>query len=352
MVRVFKHDDPEWLSLLDSIPHDIYHHPAYCSLTTDRSEHTVAVYIADERGWFFLPLILRELVSAEHQISMGYDAISPYGYPGPLFHVEPAVNAERFARDCIVGLGVVLREKGIVSTFIRCNPLQPPHEALRDHGEFVLHGNTIAIDLEKPADDVEMDMRKNIRYDIRTARKKEEYTFLIDEKMERLDQFIELYEDTMRRRDADDFYFFDSTYYERLKTELKEHVSLLAILHGDQMVAGALFLTARDLVHYHLSGTATDYMSENVNKLLLDEAWRYFQSLSYKKLHLGGGVGAKKDGLYRFKAGFSSLRLPFYTWRLIIDEHAYDDLTERAGVDLEAAEGFFPLYRAGSYFRR
>jgi hypothetical protein len=65
--------------------------------------------------------------------------------------------------------------------------------------------------------------------------------------------------------------------------------------------------------------------------------------------HLGGGVGAAKDSLFQFKAGYSKLRGRFSTWRLIIDYEAYRELLalrqiEVAGLQPASSE-FFPEYR-------
>jgi len=72
----------------------------------------------------------------------------------------------------------------------------------------------------------------------------------------------------------------------------------------------------------------------------------------YRRYHLGGGVTSKADdSLLRFKAGFSDLRAPLYTYFCVRDRAVYDRLCERkkayeretAGT--ESASSFLPLYR-------
>ena len=58
-------------------------------------------------------------------------------------------------------------------------------------------------------------------------------------------------------------------------------------------------------------------------------------------LHLGGGVGGAQDSLMHFKAGFSDRRHLFKTWRVVLDEQQY---TELSGKEPEST-GFFPAYR-------
>jgi hypothetical protein len=66
---------------------------------------------------------------------------------------------------------------------------------------------------------------------------------------------------------------------------------------------------------------------------------------------MGGGVGGSSDRLFQFKRGFSPLRFPFATLRLVTDEEMYRELTARraqaAEVSVEEVSSgdFFPAYR-------
>jgi hypothetical protein len=67
--------------------------------------------------------------------------------------------------------------------------------------------------------------------------------------------------------------------------------------------------------------------------------------------HLGGGVGAKPDSLFKFKARFSRHRQKFATWRWIVGPEAYRELSVRKQVwnserGLKPiSPSFFPVYR-------
>src|SRR5438552_3169672 len=67
--------------------------------------------------------------------------------------------------------------------------------------------------------------------------------------------------------------------------------------------------------------------------------------------HLGGGVGAQEDSVFRYKAGFSDRRHTFYTWRWVLRPEVYSDLC-RTRAQWNAMNGFapasveyFPAYR-------
>ena len=67
-------------------------------------------------------------------------------------------------------------------------------------------------------------------------------------------------------------------------------------------------------------------------------------------MHLGGGVAGAQDKLFDFKTGFSKLRSPFYTWRLVSDPEVYARLCQKwelaTGKTANPPDLFFPAYRA------
>jgi len=75
------------------------------------------------------------------------------------------------------------------------------------------------------------------------------------------------------------------------------------------------------------------------SKAMLHFMRGWAKSRGNRWFHLGGGLGARKDSLFEFKAGFSKGRAPFYTWRGIIDQSAYNRVVAQwetiAGVAAE-----------------
>lgn len=111
----------------------------------------------------------------------------------------------------------------------------------------------------------------------------------------------------------------------------------------DEPAAAGIFTEVDGLVQYHLSGARAARRRQQPTKLLLDEVRRWAAEQGYHTLHLGGGVGAQEDSLYRFKAGFSKRRHDFFTWRIVPDPSRYERLCASTGVDADT--GFFPAYR-------
>ena len=66
--------------------------------------------------------------------------------------------------------------------------------------------------------------------------------------------------------------------------------------------------------------------------------------MGFESFHLGGGVGSKEDGLYKFKKAFNKNENKHYCiGKKIYDEKKYDQLVN-CRKDIKN-ENFFPKYR-------
>ena len=334
-------DAPEWSLFLRATPHDFYHLPAYAALCAkDAPGDARALFVTDGRRRMLLPLILRSIPGSDHQ-----DATSPYGYPGPL--VSGTDDREFLSEAFIAGI-TTLRAQGIVSLFVRFHPLLNPSPPQRI-GEVVLHGETVSIDLTLPRTTHWAQMRHNHRRDI-TKAVRGGLVARVDGGLERYGEFKRVYRDTMVRRAAEPQYFFGDEYFEGLRAALGERLHLCVAEKDDQVAAAVLFVETGGIVQYHLGGTDDAFVAVEPSKLIFDFACGWAKERGNRYLHLGGGVGGADDSLLHFKAGFSPLRHPFRTMRIVIDDAEYRRLVKAhdPAVDPEMLGGFFPSYRARS----
>jgi CelD/BcsL family acetyltransferase involved in cellulose biosynthesis len=330
---------PRWDSVLRETPHDFYHLPAYAALCAaqERGEAR-ALYVEDGGRSMLLPLIVREIPG-----SAGHDAISPYGYPGPLVC---GTDDPEFLPEALIAGMAALRASGIVSVFVRLHPLlnaSPPEGV----GKVVLHGDTVSVDLALPQTTHWAQMRHNHRRDIKKA-VKSGLVARIDRGFERYGAFKRVYRATMDRRSAEPHYFFGDAYFEGLRDALGERLHLCVVEKDDAVAAAGLFVETGGIVQYHLGGTDEAFIRVEPSKLMIHYACGWAKERGNRHLHLGGGVGGANDSLLYFKAGFSPLRHPFYTLRVVIDEPEYRRLARARdpSVDPEMRGGFFPSYRA------
>jgi hypothetical protein len=344
------HED-RWVSLLATTPHDIYHLPGYVRVSADDEDGKAVLFVAQEgERRFVVPLVVRQIpVEISGTESTLYDAASPYGYPGPLVSPSDTDADDRFLARAIVSFLDALREHQIVSCFIRSHPLFPlPFERLQEYGYIVLHGDTVSIDLRQSADLLWRQTRENHRRDI-VKSNRSGHIPRMDPSWAHFDSFIEIYRDTMRRVSASDFYFFSSGYLSELRSELGDRLHLCVVEIDGRVAAAGTFTEYCGIVQYHLSGTHSEFTGFHPLKTMIHYVSHWARDRGNTRLHLGGGVGGRRDSLFDFKTGFSPLRHPFYTWRIVAIETTYLSLLDRwtstHGVTADGMDGFFPAYR-------
>ena len=255
------------------------------------------------------------------------DVVTPYGYGGP--------TADGFWD----AYETWARERGAVTTFVRFHPLLGNQRGARIHVDEL--APTVAWRLEP-----ERDLLAGLHFKHRNKVSKAQNAGATVTQHEGLGEFVPLYEDTMRRVDADAFYFFEPAYWERLAgLPLARFDAEI----GGELVASALCLATPPWLHYHLSGTTDSGRSTGASTLVLLEAARWAQANGYDRFHLGGGLGGKQDSLHHFKARFDPEGLvPAAVGKAIHDEDAY----RRLSGGEPSYDGFFPAYRAASVARR
>ena len=252
------------------------------------------------------------------------DVITPYGYGGP---VGPAFWVP-YTDWC--------RANGVVTTFVRFHPLYAnQREAGRDVHVQPLAG-TVAWRLDEEGDLFERMHRHHRRVVRKALSAGVEATAQLAP--ESLAGFVALYERTMERQEAEDFYYFPPEYWRALETSLRGHVVLFEA--GDD--AKLLCLHAPPWLHYHLGASSDAGRKLGASTLLFLEAARWAQELGYTRFHLGGGVGGARDSLHEFKLRFDpGGEVEAAIGKAIHDREAYRRLAgPEAGVD-----GFFPAYR-------
>ncbi len=336
--------DPRWQGFLASGPHDFYHLPAYVDLCARQEGGTAAAFWARQGdAAMLIPLVLRPLPPGLEPQPGWRDTTAPYGYPCPLLRGGPDEAA-------VAGFLAAFRragaEAGIVCAFLRLHPLlELPPGPLQAQGTLVDHGQTVYLDLTRSRDDLDRQTRPNHLADVRRLQR-QGFQVRLD-RWELLDAFIEVYEATMRLREADAFYYFERPYYDELRRCLGRQLHLCTVQAPDgAMAAAGLFTEVDGLVQFHLSGTAEAHRRLGPAKLMLIHMRDWAQDRGARYLHLGGGVGCREDSLAFFKQGFSKQRARFLTLRMVLAPERYRALAERRGLDGTGDPAqFFPAYR-------
>ncbi len=334
---------------------DTYHLPGYHRVAMRQREGEPWLFaFQDDVGHAALPLLLRSIGGEVDGLDdcQWCDATSSYGYPGLLSSVDRKMaGATKFRDRFQAALREAMSERNVISLFVRQHPLLETSWLFEGITRPITHGETVAIDLTRPEEEQLGDYRNNHRRDIRRARQ-EGMTCDEDLDFSQIESFRRLYEETMDRTGAADYYYFSPQYYADLKSELGDAARLWLSRQDGQIVSGALFLVTDGIVQYHLGGTASRFQELHGGiKLIFDEVRSWGAQNGLRWLHLGGGLGADADSLFDFKAGFSNTRFEFHTARAVLHPQAYRTLVRQKTQWLSDQEmivrdiRYFPAYR-------
>lgn len=342
-------DSEPWQRMLEEVNHDIYHLPQYCALEANQTGGVpVAFYAEDqENRRFLLPMITRRIPYSQAAEPL-YDAVSPYGYPGPLIHC-PEANRDTFTAAALTEMKKVLAEKRIITLFMRFHPvLEVPLQPFRSTGVLVQSGESISIDLTLPEEVAWAQIDPDHRRKIRRVRAAGAEAF-IDKDWRHFDEFERLYSETMIRHRANPSYFFPRVYFDQLKAFLGDKLQLCIVCMEDQVAAAGLITESGGIVQGYLNGTNIEFIQKSPALLLYDSIRRWAKERGNRLFHLGSGVGGKRDTLFDFKARFSKVRHSFYTWRLVVNETAYQSVVKEWEISTGQFAGddtsYFPVYR-------
>jgi hypothetical protein len=279
--------------------------------------HTLRIVV--EEGELLAPLALREIPGAD-----AVDASSPYGYPGVSRRSWVA------SRPALDPGEVDWSGTGLVSVFLRhsLGP-EPPLKGATERGRVQI------ADPELPRKS-RMSDRQQIR---RNERRGLELRIVPGPEADpgQRAAFARAYEQTMRRAQAAERYFFDETYFAGILAFARSWL-FLALAPGGELAAGSIAVQSDGMLHYYLSGTADAHLRGSPMKNIVAGMVEFAEGEGMP-LNLGGGL-VPGDRLQEFKRGFANREEPFRTHEIVSDPAAYERLA--AG---KQASAFFPRYR-------
>ena len=339
----------EWNRLVKSFPGwDVYYLYEYVrSLELHGDGVPVLIYWEGAKMAVCCAALLQDIAASDGfhgTLERGrfYDLTTPYGYGGPLTRGEVTVEEiELFLTE----LAEEYRRKHIVSQFFRFDPFVEGQAAFFERFEARSFKATVYMDL-KNEETIFQNMDPKNRNMVRKAKKNGVQIF--SDRGERMEDFIRIYEETMRRNQAEEYYYFGRDYFTYLREECGEHLIWFYAAYEGKIISASLFFYNERFMHYHLSGTLWEYRKLASVNLLLYEAALWGSRKGIRKLHLGGGM-EKDDSLYGFKKQFNRKgALPFTIGRFVADPDAFEELVKRreeADPAFDATRPFLITYR-------
>ena len=264
-----------------------------------------------------------------------FDLSTPYGYGGWLIEGDDT-------EDLFSAYQAWAEQNEVVSEFVRFHPMIKNHTRCGAFYEVIRLGEVVHMDLSSPEVIWNQMFSKN-RNMIRKAVKNgiRIYNGRFPEIYEK---FRIIYNRTMDKDDAEDYYYFSPSFYESLLYDLPGNAQVFWAEKEGQVISAAVMLAANGCMNYHLSGSLKEFSSLAPTNLLLYEAALWGSANGCRTLYLGGGVGSKEDSLLKFKKAFYKGPLNrFFIGKKVYDQEKYEELLSlREEIDNPE---FFPKYR-------
>ena len=265
-----------------------------------------------------------------------FDFATPYGYGGWI--IEGNNSEELFSEYT-----EWLTNNKIISEFVRFHPMLQNQVGCENFYEVIQLGEVVHMDLASPELIWENIISKN-RNVIRKAIKNDVKIYN-GRFTEIFETFRTIYNGTMDKDNAEEYYYFGEKFYKSVLEDLPENAQVFFAEKDGVVIAASIVLSANHKMNYHLSGSLREYSNLAPTNLLLYKAALWGHANGYHTLYLGGGVGSGEDGLFKFKRAFYKGNLHhFFIGKKIIDESSYNSLLEIRGEKIQSS--FFPLYRA------
>lgn len=268
-----------------------------------------------------------------------FDIVTPYGYGGFIVEgIDTQGLKNEYEQFC--------KESHIISEFVRFHPMLFNWKSVEDIYEIIHLGHTVYMDTSSE-EVIWQNLSSKNRNMIRKAQKEDLQVFWCRDP-EVIKPFMEIYNATMDKDNASEYYYFDEEFYKSLLLDLKYNAMWFYSVKDRSIAAISIFMFCNGQMHYHLSASRREYSKLAPTNLLLYEAAIWASKNGYKSLHMGGGVGSGEDSLYKFKKAFNrSDDVEFCIGKKIFDEEAYQKL-----VDIRIRENgfkresnYFPVYR-------
>ena len=343
MIKLYNISEAEqWDACIKSFAEwDVYYLSGYVKAFHIHGDGDPYLLYYDENGSRAIYVYMRR----ETTLSGVYDSVTPYGYGGVLFEGD---TSEENRKAFWTAYLAKMKEENIIDNFVRYHPVLKNAEPMKNVSNVIDLGKTIALDLESPEVIWENIISKN-RNMIRKA-EKNGIEIKHGKGLELFKEFKRIYNATMEKDHAEEYYFFEDAFYESIDRDLNDHYEMFYAILNDEVIAMSIILFGNKQMHYHLSGSMIEYRNLAPSNLLLYKAALWGCEQGYKTFHLGGGVGSDEDNLYKFKAAFNrNSDYQFSIDKQIFDQEKYDELVKirkESDININESSNYFPLYRA------
>jgi hypothetical protein len=281
------------------------------------------------------PVVLDGAATGYHDIS------SVYGYTGPIATTRDTAFLDA-AWQAFDGFAA---QQNIVAEFIRFSPFSR-NERFAHPQATVQANRSLAISaLAATQEALLQSLGSKTRNMLRKAAR-EGLTARELELPLQLPAFRALYEETMRRNNAPEFFWYDDAYWQHLLKLGKNGLRLFGTFAGEQMVAASMAIARGKSGLYHLGASLTEYARLGAGNLSLYAMSCGLMAGGVTYLNMTGGRTVRPDDpLLLFKRSNANGTAPFHIGKRVVNPAAYNSLAAQwqqlHGVPRDAGKVIF-----------
>lgn len=343
MIRIYKITEAnEWDVVVRSFTeYDIYYLSGYVKAFQIHGDGEPQMFFFDRNNLRGIYVYMKRKTA----IDGVFDSITPYGYGGFLLEGD---TSTKNLKVLWTAYERKMSEENIVDNFVRYHPVLGNAVPMKSCSEVIDLGKTVVLDLSSE-NVIWTNINSKNRNMIRKA-VKNGVEINHGQGMMLFDEFIKIYNLTMDKDNAEDYYYFKREFYENIHENLKDNYEIFWAEYDSKIIAISIMIFANGRLNYHLSGSDIEYRSLAPSNLLLYKTAIWGCEKGMKTFNLGGGVGSDEDNLFKFKIAFNR----FSDYQFSIGKHVFDAGKYEELVSIRAKEKdgfdpnnkFFPLYRS------
>lgn len=315
----------ECFQAVDSIQQDVYLSSEYYSVYNDKYGKAQCFIFRKDSDFVIYPFLKNNINDLGFNLKEEYyDIQGAYGYNGILTNsIEPT-----FISSFFESFDDYCNNNNIIAEFVRINPITDNLFRYRNNFENIFDRENVFVNLlEENIFKTEYDYstQKNIRKALSYSLTYQHY-YGNEISYDKINVFYQIYYETMKRNQADEFYFFNEEYFFNIAKTLKEKALFVFTFHEGIAISCELVLLSNIVAYSFLGGTLSSYFYLRPNDFLKNETINYLKANGFHFFLLGGG----SEGVLKFKKSFSKNGvIPFYIGKKIHNSIIYNQVVSQ-----------------------
>ena len=319
---------------------DIYYSKEYIELYTDKLSSHFEFKYTNGKNIFYTSSVKRKIIGYK-KIEEYYDLETQYGFAGLYCNNENM----KFLSEALENYKIYCVKNKIIAEFIRFNPYNTFPLKFSNQLDFISKNRkTVTVPLNtENYNEIYENYSSSLKRNLKKSWKEDLKYQILEKNDETINIFKNLYDKTMDRNNAENFYYFSFEYFKNLF--LQNHTLVRGVNYRGKVINIILLLESEYHIYYHLGATDPNYYKLNTNPFIFDSIIKEF--LTKKQgFFLGGGFSSNEnDTLLRFKKKFSSLLHDYYLGGLIFDKEKYIYLNSNWNKQHGQDNNYFLKYR-------